>query len=52
MRGPVLNISPGLTANGVDMEYRRNAQGIQVYYNTFDIHEKPSSLSTLYLYDS
>lgn len=30
MRGPVLNISPGLTANGVDMEYRRSAQGIQL----------------------
>ncbi|XP_043479187.1 RING finger protein 44-like isoform X2 [Leptopilina heterotoma] len=32
MRGPVLNISPGLTANGVDMEYRRNAQGTSQIY--------------------
>lgn len=27
MRGPILNISPGLGASGVDMEYRRNSQG-------------------------
>lgn len=27
MRGPILNISPGLGASGVDMEYRRNPQG-------------------------
>ncbi|XP_012062005.1 PREDICTED: cyclic AMP-responsive element-binding protein 5-like, partial [Atta cephalotes] len=26
MRGPILNISPGLGASGVDMEYRRNSQ--------------------------
>lgn len=28
MRGPLLNMSPGLGASGVDMEYRRNSQGI------------------------
>jgi hypothetical protein len=27
MRGPILNMSPGLGPSGVDMEYRRNAQG-------------------------
>lgn len=27
MRGPILNLSPGLGASGVDMEYRRNSQG-------------------------
>lgn len=27
MRGPLLNMSPGLGASGVDMEYRRNSQG-------------------------
>ncbi|XP_029671151.1 RING finger protein 44-like isoform X1 [Formica exsecta] len=26
MRGPLLNMSPGLGASGVDMEYRRNSQ--------------------------
>ncbi|XP_012227766.2 E3 ubiquitin-protein ligase RNF38 isoform X1 [Linepithema humile] len=26
MRGPILNMSPGLGASGVDMEYRRNSQ--------------------------
>ncbi|XP_024944477.1 RING finger protein 44 isoform X2 [Cephus cinctus] len=26
MRGPLLNLSPGLGASGVDMEYRRNSQ--------------------------
>lgn len=29
MRGPILNMSPGLGASGVDMEYRRNSQGIR-----------------------
>lgn len=28
MRGPLLNMSPGLGASGVDMEYRRSSQGI------------------------
>lgn len=27
MRGPLINLSPGLGASGVDMEYRRNSQG-------------------------
>lgn len=27
MRGPILNMSPGLGASGVDIEYRRNSQG-------------------------
>lgn len=27
MRGPLLNLSPGLGPSGVDMEYRRNSQG-------------------------
>jgi len=27
MRGPILNMSPGLGPSGVDMEYRRNTQG-------------------------
>lgn len=30
MRGPLINLSPGLGASGVDMEYRRNSQGIQL----------------------
>lgn len=28
MRGPILNMSPGLGASGVDIEYRRNSQGM------------------------
>lgn len=28
MRGPLLNMSPGLGASNVDMEYRRSSQGI------------------------
>jgi len=29
MRGPILNMSPGLGASGVDIEYRRNSQGMR-----------------------
>lgn len=28
MRGPLLNMSPGLGASNVDMEYRRSSQGM------------------------
>lgn len=31
MRGPLLNMSPGLGASGVDMEYRRNSQGMSCF---------------------
>lgn len=34
MRGPLLNMSPGLGASNVDMEYRRSSQGMptDVFY--------------------
>lgn len=38
MRGPILNISPGLGASGVDMEYRRNSQGIQRFRSSFRVY--------------
>lgn len=37
MRGPILNMSSGLGASGVDIEYRRNSQGMTL------IHLKRSS---------
>lgn len=46
MRGPVLNISPGLTANGVDMEYRRNAQGKLMIIILLIFMENPHFLSS------
>lgn len=33
MRGPLLNMSPGLGASNVDMEYRRSSQGM--FYNFY-----------------
>lgn len=31
MRGPLLNMSPGLGASNVDMEYRRSSQGTTIF---------------------
>lgn len=33
MRGPLPNMSPGLAASDVDMEYRRNSQSMTKLYS-------------------